>query len=125
MADRSCAAVLKGSRLLMVRQTYRGETFWTFPGGTVEPGETPEEAAVREVKEETGLAIRVVRLLSRRPRSGGPGTYHCYLGTVQGGALGLEDNPGELHELRWFELEQVMDHPEVAPFATELAQYRP
>src|SRR5690242_3051967 len=34
---------------------------WELPGGTVEPGEHPEPAAVREVGEETGLAVRVVR----------------------------------------------------------------
>ena len=36
---------------------------WTVPGGGVEAGETPEEAAVREVREETGYDIELVRLL--------------------------------------------------------------
>ena len=42
----------------MVRQTYRGKTFWTFPGGSIEPDETPQQAAIREVKEEVGLKRR-------------------------------------------------------------------
>jgi mutator protein MutT len=33
---------------------------WEFPGGKVEPGETPENAAVRECLEETGLAVQVI-----------------------------------------------------------------
>jgi mutator protein MutT len=33
---------------------------WEFPGGKIEPGETPEQAAVRECGEETGIVVRVV-----------------------------------------------------------------
>lgn len=36
---------------------------WEFPGGKVDFGETPEEAVVREIKEETGVTARVKRLL--------------------------------------------------------------
>ncbi len=42
-------------RLLLIRDR---NGFWTFPKGHIEPGETPEAAAVREVREETGVAAR-------------------------------------------------------------------
>ena len=36
---------------------------WGFPGGAIEPGETPEKAAIREAREETGLDVSVGRLI--------------------------------------------------------------
>lgn len=42
--------------VLLVRHARFG--LWVFPGGHVDPGETPDEAAAREVQEETGLLIR-------------------------------------------------------------------
>ena len=46
---------------------------WSVPGGHVEPGETGEDAVVREVAEETGLVVRIVREVGsvRRPAPGG------------------------------------------------------
>jgi 8-oxo-dGTP pyrophosphatase MutT (NUDIX family) len=48
-------ALWAGERVVLVHQTYRRG--WTFPGGGVGRGETPEEAARREVEEELGLAL--------------------------------------------------------------------
>jgi 8-oxo-dGTP pyrophosphatase MutT (NUDIX family) len=48
-------------RVLLERRSDCG--WWGLPGGRIEPGESAIEAAVREVKEETGLTIRVIRLL--------------------------------------------------------------
>ncbi len=45
---------------LIARHDRRGRLVWSLPKGHVEDGETPEDAAVREVEEETGILGRVV-----------------------------------------------------------------
>lgn len=44
---------------VVLRRTTRGE--WVFPKGWIDPGETPEKAALREVREETGVLTEIVR----------------------------------------------------------------
>lgn len=48
-------------RILLIRQTY-GRKNWELPGGGIEPGESPMDGAVREVQEETGLAVAPTEL---------------------------------------------------------------
>ena len=49
-------------RILCVRMNYASRR-WTTPGGRVEPGESPNDALTREVREETGLEVEAVELL--------------------------------------------------------------
>jgi len=72
--------VVRDGRALLVR---RGKEplygRWVVPGGTVELGETLEEAVVREMEEETGLRVEPVEVLTvfdRIDRDGGRVTYH-------------------------------------------------
>ncbi|MGX5629360.1 NUDIX hydrolase [Bacillus thuringiensis] len=54
----SVAAVIKNGQGDILFQ-YPGGEYWSLPAGAIEPGETPEEAVVREVWEETGLKVQV------------------------------------------------------------------
>ncbi len=59
--------VLEGGRLLVARRRAgdaRGG-LWEFPGGAVEPGESPEEALARELREELGIEVEVGEELAR------------------------------------------------------------
>ena len=59
-----CSAVLfdpTGEKILITRRADNGQ--WVLPGGGLESGESLAEACVREMREETGLSVRVVRLL--------------------------------------------------------------
>lgn len=63
----AAAVVLHGCKLFLVRRRLReGSLLWAFPSGHVESGETPEEAAVREAKEEVGLTVVPVKQLGER-----------------------------------------------------------
>jgi mutator protein MutT len=74
------AVVIHEGRVLLIRrgkEPMRGR--WLIPGGTVELGETLEEALVREVAEETGLEVRprdVVLVFDRIQRDGDRVSYH-------------------------------------------------
>ena len=54
----SVALVREGKVLLIKRAYAPYQHLWTLPGGRIEPGETIEQCAIREIKEEVGLTIR-------------------------------------------------------------------
>jgi 8-oxo-dGTP pyrophosphatase MutT (NUDIX family) len=59
-----CAAIIPddtGRNIVLTRRTDNGR--WCLPGGAMDPGESLEECCRREVWEETGLIVRVVRLI--------------------------------------------------------------
>lgn len=64
MRDRSIALVVRDGRILSVRTRRGGNDINELPGGGVEPHETPEQAALRELREECGLVGAVNRQLN-------------------------------------------------------------
>ncbi len=107
----SNAAIINehGEILLMERANGTG---WCLPCGWLEPNESPCEAAVRETWEETGLNIRILRLIdicTRKPNAvNGPFTTLSvvYLCEVIGGELRLSH---EGRELRYWNIDEITD----------------
>ena len=95
-------AVIKdrSGRLLLIRRGHEpGKGLWSVPGGRVEDGESDSAAVVREVREETGLAVAVGRLIGsvRRPGAAPESEYDIrdYAADVTGGTLAPGDDADE------------------------------
>lgn len=87
-------------RLLLVRRDHEprlGE--WSFPSGFVDAGEVLEEAAARETKEETGLDVRIQRLLGAYSTPGERVIFIAYAGRVTGGRIEVG---AECQDVRFF-----------------------
>ncbi len=88
---------------------------WALPKGTPDPGETREQTALREVREETGLDVEIVRRLESiqywflRPSDGARchKTVHYYLMSPTGGDTSRHDD--EFDVVEWFPLAQAVE----------------
>jgi len=109
------AVVISALGVLLGRRR-DGEPPWTFPGGKIEAGESPEDAAIREALEETGLGIRATGIIGSRihPRTGVRIVYVAAAPTsgtegqireVLNDSVALAD--GELTEIRWVSLAEA------------------
>lgn len=109
----SAAIIVRSDRVLMVRRRIsEGELMWQFPAGGIEAGESPEDAAVRETAEETGLTVKAVRLLGQRvhPKTGREMSYTA-CEAVDGEAHVADAD--ELDAVAWVTLDEI---PQYVPY---------
>ncbi|MFM8515270.1 MAG: NUDIX hydrolase [Actinomycetota bacterium] len=96
---------------LIGRHDRRGRMVWSLPKGHIEEGETPEAAAIREIREETGISGSIVAPLgvidfwfmaeNRRIHK----TVHHFLLRAEGGELSSDD--AEVDSVEWVALEDM------------------
>jgi 8-oxo-dGTP pyrophosphatase MutT (NUDIX family) len=115
----SAAVVLLDDQMRLLMGLHADRDIWVVPGGLIEPGELPADAAVREVWEETGLTVEVTGVVGVY---GGPdlvvsyanGDRVSYIGTIfRGRITGGELRPDglEVLELRYFSQSELASVP--------------
>lgn len=100
------AAIYQDGKVLAAQRGY-GEFKggWEFPGGKIEPGETQEQAIVREIQEEMAATIEVVEKLGTVEYDYPTFhlTMHCFWTTVKDGKLQLLEHEGA----KWVDKETI------------------
>ncbi len=105
-------AVIKddAGRMLLIRRGHEpGKGLWSVPGGRIEPGETDQQAVVREVREETGLDVQCGHLLGAVERPGLAGSVvdiRDYRAFVTGGEVAAGDDAADA---RWVTPAEMAD----------------
>lgn len=101
----------EGYEFVAVQRARHGD--WSLPKGHIEAGESHEQAALREVKEETGIDARIVSLIGevvyfyRRPRQGGLTRKTVYHFLMEASSHELCGPNWEVSEARWVPIAQA------------------
>jgi 8-oxo-dGTP diphosphatase len=111
------------NRILLVSHHYPERDLWMPPGGGIEASETSSDAAIREVKEETGLDVEIKKLIwhvEEVSESRGQRFVDYFLAEITGGTLSLGEDPelGDtqvLNDIKFFSREEITKLENVYP----------
>lgn len=92
-------------RLLLIKEDY-GERRYSIPGGQVDPGESPIEAAIREAREEVGCEIRVTGVVGVALIRWTGLSVTAFAGEIVSGTPHVA-SPGEIAEVGWFAVDNI------------------
>lgn len=104
MRNRSSSILIAHNKVALIKRVREKGVYYVFPGGGIEEGETPEEAAVRETLEELGVQIAIREYFETISLNG---TQYYYLADIVGGEFGT----GQGEEMQKNELERGTYQP--------------
>ena len=115
--SRAQCIVHRQKRILMVKHRHEGQEWWCLPGGRIEANETPEQAALRELREECrvkGTIIRPTSVVTFAPND----QYYTYLVEIGTQIVSLGSDPEVkenqvLVDIAWMSLNELTERDKV------------
>ncbi len=125
--DRSQAMVIRGDRFLLVEHELFGRDFFNLPGGGIEEGETPEEAAIRELAEECNVQGTIVRPLTIEYKPDMKSRVYTFLVEIPEDAEPSKGSDPEVPEedqsiidVKWLRLDEIAERDRAYLFGAGL-----
>ncbi|TFD93576.1 NUDIX domain-containing protein [Jeotgalibacillus sp. R-1-5s-1] len=114
MRNRGSVILIDQNRIALIKRVRSGQTYYVFPGGGIEPHETPEEAAKREAFEELGIRVELGELFTTDYFDGKQYFYLAHrvsgvFGSGQGDEFKQGDNRGS-YEPVWLKISELPQH---------------
>lgn len=125
--DRSQSMVIRGNRILLVEHELFGRDFFNLPGGGIEEGETPEEAALRELSEECNVTGKMIRPLTIEYKPDMESRVYTFLVEIPEDAVAQKGIDPELSEeeqsivgVKWMRLDEIAERDRAYLFGAGL-----
>lgn len=125
--DRSQSMVIRGDKILLVEHELFGRDFFNLPGGGIEEGETPEQAALRELSEECNVDGTVVRPLTVEYKPDMVSRVYTFLVEIPEGAQAVKGIDPELAMeeqsivgVKWLGLDEIPERDRAYLFGAGL-----
>jgi 8-oxo-dGTP pyrophosphatase MutT (NUDIX family) len=116
MRIRAGCILIEDNRLALIERYRGGVHYFTFPGGGVDKGETHEEAAIREMDEETGLQVKITRKIADIYFNGNLQPYFLVervsgeFGTGTGKEFSRNDEAHGTYHPMWMPVTEILDN---------------